>query len=350
MGVALKAEKWSHSHFWVVVAVIAVGAVGYEAVILLTPYEGGALFVSGCGALLVALWLGLTITDQVGRTLQRLSDRGSLVGDPTRLKQHVLGTADRYAAVGGVVISLLMLSIFTVAYWTSFPDPLRTFLTVFATAGGFIAGRVLGRMVAIGLLGRVIESNRAWSIQPQVHGLDGAAGLAPVGSLYFRQAAIMLVPAVFCAAWWFAIPLIPGFEQQYGGWRPVYLGLLAVSVALQLLVFVLPMLWFHTQMAAWKDRVLSETEAQAARDLRDLDAALSSTGDVRERAALKDEVALVKERYQAMRHLPTWPVDARTRRRFTVRNVVLLLPLVGQLVGQGDILRQVTATFDDIFG
>jgi hypothetical protein len=349
VGVALRAEKWSRSNFWVVVVVVALVAVGYTAVILLTHYGGGHLFVSGCGALLVALWLGLTLTDQVGRTLWRLSERGSLVGDPTLLERRILRTSDRYAAVGGVVVALLMLSVFTVTYWTSFPDPLRVFLTLFATAAGFIAGRVLGRMVAVGLLGPVIESDRAWSIQPQVHGLDGAAGLAPVGSLYFRQAAIMLVPAVFCAAWWFAIPLIPRFAI-YGIWRKPYLILLAVSVAFQLLVFILPMLWFHTQMTAWKDRVLSETEVQAARELRDLDAALSSTGDVRERAALNDEVALVKERYQAVRHLPTWPVDAPTRRRFTVRNVVLLIPLVGQLFGQGDILRQVGSTFNDIFG
>ena len=350
MGAALRAEKWMHHNFWAVVVVVALGAAGYEATILLTPYQGGALFVSGCVALLFALWLGLTITDKVGQTLRRLSERGSLVGDPSLLKQHILRKSDRYAAVGGVAISLLMLSIFTVAYWTSFPDPLRVFLTAFATAGGYIAGRVLGRMVAVGLLGQAIESSRAWSIQPQVHGLDGAAGLAPVGSVYFRQAGVMLVPAVFCAAWWFVIPLIPGFEQQYEGWRPVYLWLLAVSVVLQLLVFILPMLWFHTQMTTWRDRVLSETESQAARELRDLDAAISRTRDVRERAALKDEVALIKERYQATRHLPTWPVDARTRRRFTARNVVLLAPLIGQLFGQGDILRQVASTFDDIFG
>lgn len=345
----MSAERWMRGHFWVVVVVVASAALGYELVILLTPYEGGALFVSGCVALLFALWLGLTITDEVGPVLRRLSVRGSLDGDPARLESLMLQKSAVFAAIGGVLVALLMLTIFVAAYWRSFPDPLRLFLTVFATAGGFVAGRILGRMIAIGLLGRVIESSNLWAIHPQISGLDGAAGLAPVGALYFRQAALMLVPAVFFAAWWFAIPIIPGFES-YGAWRPVYLGLLAVSLILQLLVFILPMLSFHRQMSKWRDKVLSETEAQAALKLRDLDVALSGTSDGHERSTLQAEVTALKERYDAMRKLPTWPVDAHTRRRFTVRNAVLLIPLVGQFLGRGDILKEVASTLGQVFG
>jgi hypothetical protein len=53
-----------------------------------------------------------------------------------------------------------------------------------------------------------------------------------------------------------------------------------------------------------------------------------------------------REQYLAIEALPTWPVDTRTRRRFGLNNVGLLLPLVGRIIERsspwdaiGDVLR-----------
>jgi hypothetical protein len=38
-------------------------------------------------------------------------------------------------------------------------------------------------------------------------------------------------------------------------------------------------------------------------------------------------------RVQAIEELPVWPVDPRTKRRFGVGNLVLLIPVVSNLTG-----------------
>lgn len=46
------------------------------------------------------------------------------------------------------------------------------------------------------------------------------------------------------------------------------------------------------------------------------------------------------QRYWAIEQLPTWPVDARTRRRFGLNNIALLLPLVSEVLGQTALWQQ----------
>jgi len=38
-------------------------------------------------------------------------------------------------------------------------------------------------------------------------------------------------------------------------------------------------------------------------------------------------------RFEALEATPTWPIDTAIRRRFTLRNLGLLLPFVGYAVG-----------------
>ena len=352
MGAPLRAERWTRSHFTFVAALIAFVGAAYGIAILLTPLTGGWLFVSACAAGVIGLRLGLNVTEDVGRTLRRLADLGSLEGDPSRLEDVIEERADSYAAVGGVVIAGLMLAVFSVTYWWvdagAYPAAVRLFLTSCSTVGGYVVGRVLGRMVAVGRLGATIRSSDDWAIRPQRYSLDGAAGLAPVGWLYLNQAATLLVPAAFCALWWFVIPLVPAFESMFGGWRPVYLGLLALALLAQLFVFVQPMLSFHIQMKSWKDEVMRTTEQESARRLRELYSRLAVAEGPSDREAFKGEVTSIEEAYDSARRLPTWPLDVRTRRRFTIRNLVLLIPLIGQL-GQENFLESLASAIGEIF-
>ena len=40
--------------------------------------------------------------------------------------------------------------------------------------------------------------------------------------------------------------------------------------------------------------------------------------------------------------MPTWPVDIKTRRRFSLNNMALLVPLLGQAVGQTELGKRIS--------
>jgi hypothetical protein len=49
--------------------------------------------------------------------------------------------------------------------------------------------------------------------------------------------------------------------------------------------------------------------------------------------AIGEQLEGLRARYLQLEQLPTWPVDAATRKRFTLRNLVLLLPAVVNAAG-----------------
>ena len=57
------------------------------------------------------------------------------------------------------------------------------------------------------------------------------------------------------------------------------------------------------------------------------------SGRVTNEPDVRTRLVEAKERYAAIERLPTWPVDIRTRRRFGLNNLGLVLPLVGKLLG-----------------
>jgi hypothetical protein len=46
------------------------------------------------------------------------------------------------------------------------------------------------------------------------------------------------------------------------------------------------------------------------------------------------------KRYRDIENMPTWPVDLRTRRYFTLSNMPLVLPLLTEAVGAADPWRR----------
>jgi hypothetical protein len=52
-----------------------------------------------------------------------------------------------------------------------------------------------------------------------------------------------------------------------------------------------------------------------------------------EEGAVKPNLAGLLERYQELENVPTWPVDSSIRRQFTLRNLGLLVPFLGFIVG-----------------
>src|SRR5439155_1160813 len=69
--------------------------------------------------------------------------------------------------------------------------------------------------------------------------VDGAAGLKPLGDYYLYQALLVLLPAAFLLAC-SLILLIPSWDRRCDGWRGWFLGLLCVSICVEVDAFVAP--------------------------------------------------------------------------------------------------------------
>ena len=120
-----------------------------------------------------------------------------------------------------------------------------------------------------------------------------------------------------------AIPLI----HRYIYWRNPYLALLVLCVIAEALAFIAPMVSFHQAMRLSKHERLLEADA-LSQEVDELEAGLVSAHTDQERASIKEDLGPKVDRYQAIETMPTWPVDRRTRRRFTFNNALLVTPLV----------------------
>jgi hypothetical protein len=285
----------------------------------------------------LALPFALRLPRRTEDTIQRLVNRGVLSGTGSAdLCGEVATSAERWSRVTGPLTAVTLLISFLAVFGTS----TRPLITLFATAAGFMAGRVLGRMLAVSGLGRRVERG-VWMLHVQPGHIDGAAGLDPIGELYFRQAMMLAVPAVWLGVRLTLVPVAPG------EWRTVYVGLLAGAVALEVAAFVAPMLAFHRIMVHEKRRLLLEVDRSSAL-LHRLEQQLPELAAEAERRAAADQVAGLRERYLRVEQLPTWPVDPSIRLRFTVRNVLLLLPVAlsasGMTPQDAELWERVTQT------
>jgi hypothetical protein len=313
----------------------------------LHPRQWDVLYMTSVGVLIIGLGFGLALPERVLQTLEKLHNRGSLTGDPSTLADVVDRRGDRWAHEGGLVLAVVVAVSFSVAFWEIFPDQIM--FTVIATVAGYLVGRLVSRVVAIGSLGSMVIRGSEWEIQPNPFHPDGAAGLKPVGELYVRQASVLLIPGIFLAGWWILIPTIDSWNR-YDRWRKPYLGLLFLTVVLQALAFVLPMISFHRLMRDEKVRRLTDVDRRVSPELARIAEVLAFTEDADERAELKERSSLLRDYGVTIGKMPTWPVDVTIRRRFTLNNALLLVPLVGRAVGFSGIWSDLANGLQRIFG
>src|SRR5262249_9844502 len=291
------------------------------------PRGWDILLVSGVITFVIGLRVALRIPYQADATLTRLVDRGVLALSPEQLKhtQEDLDTrAETWAHRGGVLVGIALLIAFIVAFGQELVEHIN--LAFLEVLGGYIAGRYRGRMACYGRLRALLQrQNIAVTVQPG-H-IDGVAGLKPLGDFYFAQAMVIAVPALYLAVWWFIIPLI----GKYSYWREPYLGLLVIVLTVEVLAFLLPLWSFHEAMLAQKARLLGDADT-LSRDIATTQMALRAAQSDQERTVLKNRIADMTEQYWAIEQLPTWPVDSRVRRRFTLNNLALFLPLISQSI------------------
>jgi len=124
--------------------------------------------------------------------------------------------------------------------------------------------------------------------------------------------------------------------------------LLGFVVALEILAFVAPLSTFHGIMVKQKDSHVEDADKIAERADEIRRQLPTATGD--ERSGLEHELAGITERYKAIEAMPTWPVNARLRRRFTVNNFALVLPVAAQALGVSDQWQRLLQEAQKAFG
>ncbi len=318
-------ESWIEGHFLIALLLLMVLAVNELWLYGTNLLDWDPMLISGAVAALVALRLALSLPERIEETLRRLVQRRALEADQAQLDslREALGErAKVWQPRGGVLIAAAIVVAFVLAWGEQiFRSPVLVLVEAFAA---YIAGRHIARVTLYGRLGDIL-SKRGLALHVQPGHLDGAAGLKPVGEMYFFQAMLLAIPAAHLAIWWV---LIPAFER-YHEWRDPYAGLLLLVLALKVLAFLLPIWSFHREMQRQKSIYLERAD-KLSFEVQVLQDQLARADTSEDRDRIKEDLAAKTQRYWDIEHMPTWPVDATVRKRFTISNGVLFLPILGQ--------------------
>jgi hypothetical protein len=320
------------SYYTVLVLIVSIAVVAGQAFPLgMDIRKWDWMFVSGFATWLAGVYFPLLLPDKLTETLTRLVNRGVLNGDEdfSTFLMRLHQKARRTALIGAVVFCVAMATAWSVAFFAhpvgdyAFALVYETIATIpvglfagRALSYGLLGQRLLGKHL-LGLLGQRLAKKERFTLTCNPYHLDGAAGLRPIGAFYLYQSGLLAIPGIFLAVWWFLIPTI--HIHNYHLWQEPYAGLLLVVVIFQIFAFVLPMLSFHRLMLRCKNQLLREVDELSRRSAQKWpDPAIHE---------------IWKKRYALIESMPTWPMDLQIRRRFGLRNILLLVPPVAQVLG-----------------
>lgn len=308
------------------------------------------LELSGWLVLLIGLELAGRAPARLRQTLWRLTVREVL--SPTQRVEELMRGLDRpghgWTLVSGwcVAGALLITSPPTLLAashsrnWALGPAASELALLIVA---GAVAGSWLGRMTGYGrLVGRALRKQELQLRVIPGHP-DGAGGLKPIGDFHLYQSMTASLPAIFLAVWVLLISLVGSNHllEAYRSYLDQYLWLLPLAILFEILVFVLPMNSVHAIMKSQKERTFLAEADRLSPAIAAAYASLDSQGGT-ELEAARQRLTLLTEHYQELEKAPTWPVDPSIRRRFTWRNLGLLIPFAGYIVGQMPFWQQVS--------
>lgn len=308
------------------------------------------LELSGWLVLLIGLELAGRAPARLRQTLRRLAAREILspAGGVEELKRrldrpgHGWTVASGWCVAGALLITSpsALLAASHSRSWALGPAASDLALLIVA---GAVAGSWLGRMTGYGrLLGKALRKQELQLRVIPGHP-DGAGGLKPIGDFHLYQSMTASLPAIFLAVWVLLISLgrANHLLGAYRSYLDQYLWLLPLAILFEILVFVLPMHSVHATMKFQKEHIfLAEADGLSpaiAAARTSLDSQVST-----ELEAVRQRLAQLTEHYQELEKVPTWPVDPSIRRRFTWRNLGLLMPFAGYIVGQMPFWQQVS--------
>jgi hypothetical protein len=248
--------RWQFLAIAAVVLMLAWDWIDLADLMKARPPEPDWMLISGWLTLLVGLWWGWKMPEDLEQGLDRLAHRQVLAVTPERLCRFKRGLEEsvvkRWAPLGGLVVVLGIALSFATAHYKW-----NLLFAATETLGGYIAGCCLGRLACYGTLG-VRLFHDGFPLRVIAGHLDGAGGLRPIGDFYFRQATIVALPAVYLAVWLLLMPLGP--FQGYGHWRTQYVLLLALAIAFEMIAFFLPLWSFHREMAKQRHDLLTRAD------------------------------------------------------------------------------------------
>jgi hypothetical protein len=332
-------RQFAHVHATAIAVGLSVAAVvaltaWQVAVRRWTTHPADPLFVSACLTVIAGLWLARGQELRLETMIARLVDRGALDGsqdDIIRAKAAVQQRAERWARRGGVVtavgIDIAFVSVY--AHRGELDVPRASGGILVAAVAGFLVGRVLGRMLAYGLAPARLLAGHV-GLRATAGHIDGAAGLKPLGDFYLYQALLVAIPAAFLLVWSLLF-LLARLNARYHDWRGWYLALLPIAIGLEVGAFVVPLARVHQLMSAQKREQLTRADTTLSRQIAVARRELESDLPNERRTELRDQLEQLVTSYRDVETMPTWPVDRSVRRRLTLGNIVLIVPLVSQL-------------------
>jgi hypothetical protein len=294
---------------------------------------------SGWVVLLVGLELAGRAPVRLDQAVRRLESR-KVLGPPERVEDlmrdlertgHAWAVASGWC-VAGVLLVTSPAALLAVSR-SAAAGLVASDLALLIVAGG-VAGSWLGRMVGYGRLFRKALRRPDLNLRVILGHPDGAGGLEPIGDFYLYQSLTSSLPAIFLGAWMLLISL-GGASRLLTSYRPYldqYLWLLPLAMLFEILVFVVPMNSVHQVMKSRKEHTFLARADGLSPAIAAAQDSLDSS-DSEESAATRQLLTQLTERYQELQKAPTWPIDSSIRRRFTWRNLGLLIPFLGYIIG-----------------
>lgn len=284
------------------------------------------------------VWLFQDLGARFDAALNRLRDRGAIPLTAKQLDQFKrdVQAKSRFAAIlGGTVMFLLVVVFYVTAYALNGKTPPISGLLQYPFEAGacFLVGLYMGRTTVHSYFGMLLQKQRVQVTIMPGHP-DGAAGMSPIGALFFRQAAILLLPAIYFVGWWTVMtPLnhvdlgfAPDDWERFGQeWSDIYLTMFAVMMIMQLLGFIVPMWLFHVQMQEHKTAQLVVADGLSGR-ITEIKAQLAVEDDEDRLKTLEHRLSQLTMRHGEIESLPTWPLSLAVRRKFAVSNLIVMLP------------------------
>lgn len=286
------------------------------------------LLFTGVAMFIIGLKFVAAAPQKVCQAISRLTDRRILKFEVISQKEFctlLFTRADNWARIIGILTAVAMLIAFIVSLSISFTWS-RVVLAFGEVLGAYIAGNYLGRMIGFGYLGSELEK-AGISIECDPVHVDGVGGFKPIGDLYFYQAMVAGIPAIFLATWWFIFPLWP---RDYSHWENAYFMLLIIAIIIEIFAFVAPLISFHRIMSASKARWLKRAD-EIGNQIQEMKHALESAQTDGSSKVKADQIEELTKSYWVIENMPTWPVDIKTRRRFELHNILLFVPVVGDI-------------------
>lgn len=281
----------------------------------------------------MSAWLlligGVCIAQQLAgrfdQMLQRLNRRGAIsLGDLSfdtfLASQHA--RAKTAGLIGGLLLpgGLILTYALTIDPW----DVGLASEISLELASAFVVGRYIGTGIFYAFLGRQMKRDGV-KINVIIGHSDEAAGLRPIGDFYFFQCLVTALPVVFFAFWLIMMPfwetLWPEAPTDYATqWKNVYIVFFFLALALELVAFVFPLLYFHLEMQQQKSGLIPKADALSAQ-LHKLQID-NAADDYANRVAPEPELLI--QRIQALEGMPTWPLAPNVRNRFALGNLAFL--------------------------